>query len=77
MFTGKAVFVGIAAVFVLYAGMWVYKSFSQVSGSRTSGPGVIVPNLVWVLTSPVFWGTAVLLFFAVALLTARLSVRHS
>lgn len=72
MFTGKGVFVGIAAVLVLYAGMWLFKGFSQISGGRTSGTGVIVPNLVWVLTSPAFWVSAVLLFFVVVLLKAKL-----
>jgi hypothetical protein len=78
MFTSKTVFVGIAAVFVLYVGMWVFKGISQISGNRTSGPGVLVANLSGVLTSPVFWCTAVLIFFAAVLLTARLTVwRHS
>jgi hypothetical protein len=57
--------------------MWLFKGFSQISGGRASGLGVIVPNLVWVITSPVFWSTAVLAFFGTVFLTAKLTVWRS
>jgi hypothetical protein len=72
MFTGKTVFLGIAAVVVLFAGIFLVKSFSQISGQRTSGLGALVANLAEVLTSPLFWIAAVFLFFGVVFLTARL-----
>jgi len=72
MFTGKGVSVGIAAVLVLYVGMWLFKGFSQISGGRASGTGAIVPTLIAVLRSPAFLVAAVVVFFVVVLLRAKL-----
>ena len=73
MFTGKGVFVGIAAVAALYAVVFVVQSFREMPSGGTSGVGTLVPALLRLLTSPGFWAAAVLLFFAVVFLTARLS----
>ena len=71
MVTGKTVFVGIAAVLALYIGMWLVKSFSEVSSTRTTGLDTLLPSLVSLLVNPAFWVSAVLVFGAV-LLTNKL-----
>ena len=64
MFTTKAVLAGLLSVATLYVAMWVIKGFSQVSSTRTSGPAVLLSNLVSVLINPAFWVLAAIAFFA-------------
>ena len=56
---------GLVAVNILFLGMFLYRMFSQVSSTKTSGAAGIVGDVISTLTSPVFLALAVLLFGAI------------
>jgi len=71
MFTLKGGLVGLTAVIVLFVAMFLYKAFSQVGASRTSGPAVLLADLSGVITSVAFRLCAVVIFFATAFLAGK------
>ena len=62
MLTLKGVSYDLASVIGLYVAVWLYRVFSEVSTTRTSGRGALGGSFVHIFESPAFWIVAVLLF---------------
>jgi hypothetical protein len=71
MFTWKSVLVGLSSVLVLFVATMVYRAFAAVSSTRATGRGAFYGDLSHVITSPIFWLSAALIFFAVAFMAGK------
>jgi hypothetical protein len=71
MFTVKSILAGSGSVILLFVAICIYRTFSRVSTTSTSGPAVLVSDLFGTLTSFAFWLAAVLLFLVVVFFVAR------
>ena len=71
MFTLTRVLVGLSSVVVLFITMLLIRLLSGVSRTRATGRGAIYGDLNHVLTNPVFWLSAVLIFFAAVLFIGK------
>lgn len=67
MFTGRSVLLGLLSVVGLFLLTMLYRAFSHGKGVAT-GRGVLYLDLSTVITSPVFWTFATVIFLATALL---------
>jgi hypothetical protein len=77
MFSAKSILSGLGSVLALYVIVWLYRAFSEVSTTRTSGRDTLGPSFIRILASPGFWIAAILVFFAVALFFERRALAHS
>ena len=59
------IYMGTVVVITLYWGLYLYRTFSQVSSTKTSGTSMFWVNLYSTFVSPVFWVTALVMFVAI------------
>jgi hypothetical protein len=56
------IYLGMVVVITLYWGLYLYRTFSQVSSTKTSGSSMFWWNFYSTAVSPVFWVSALVMF---------------